>query len=140
MYPTQALSPLPPALLPCTPIDTPDFRYLNHSHAPLIDPLRHPFQIQMYNNMWFPSSLPSTDHPPLFKFRDVANTDALDTAAPLPFPRPTASIPAAAAIPVLPSDDPPLPMTSNSLPVSYSTRLLPRTPLPILPGPTCSLF
>ena len=65
--PTQALSPLPPA------IDTPDLRYLNHSHAPLIDSLRTPFQIQIYNNMWFPSSLP-TDHLPLFKFRDVAGT------------------------------------------------------------------
>ena len=109
-YPTQALSPLPPALLPCTPIDTPDFRYLNHSHAPLIDPLRNPFQIQMYNNMWFPSSLP-TDHPPLFKFRDIPDTDAADSAAPLPFPRPTASIPAAAAIPIRASDEPPLPTT-----------------------------
>jgi hypothetical protein len=34
-YPAQALSPLPPAILPCTPLDTPNFRYLNHSHAPL---------------------------------------------------------------------------------------------------------
>jgi hypothetical protein len=38
-YLTQALSPLPPALLPCTPIDTPNFRYLNHSQAPLPHPL-----------------------------------------------------------------------------------------------------
>ena len=106
-YPTQALSPLPPALLPCTPIDTADFRYLNHSHSPLPHPLRSPFNIQMYNNMWFPSSLP-TDHPPLFAFRDLADTDD-PASAPLPFPLPTASIPAAAAIPICASDDPPLP-------------------------------
>ena len=108
-YPTQALSPLPPAILPCTPIDTPDFRYLNHSHAPLIDPLRNPFQIQMYNNMWFPSSLP-TDHPLLFEFRDVVDTDAPAAAVLTQTPQPSVSIPAAAAaIPVLPSDDPPIP-------------------------------
>jgi hypothetical protein len=34
-YHAQALSALPPALLPCTPIDTPNFRYLNHSHSPI---------------------------------------------------------------------------------------------------------
>jgi hypothetical protein len=74
-YPTQALSPLPPDLLPCTPIDTPDFRYLNHLHSPLPHPLRSPFNIQMHNNMWFPSSLP-TDHPPLFQFHNIPDTDA----------------------------------------------------------------
>ncbi len=64
----------------------------------------------MYNNMWFPSSLP-TDHPPLFKFQDVVDTDALAVTPPLPFPLPVASIPAAAAIPVYASDDPPIPPT-----------------------------
>jgi hypothetical protein len=39
--------------LVATPINTPDFRYLNHPHAPLPHPLRSPFNIQMYNNMWF---------------------------------------------------------------------------------------
>ena len=107
-YPTQALSPLPPAILPCTPIDTPDFRYLNHSHAPLPNPLLKPFQIQMYNNMWFTSSLP-TDHPPLFKFRDVDDTDAASVSSSTPAPR--ASMPADAAIPVCPPDDLPIPVT-----------------------------
>ena len=101
-YPTQALSPLPPALLPCTPIDTPDFRYLNHSHAPLIHPLQSPFNIQVYNNMWFPSAL-STDHPPLFAFRDIPDTDA---PYPSLSPIPIASIPADAAIPIRPSYPP----------------------------------
>ena len=113
-YPTQALSPLPPALLPCTPIDTPDFRYLNHSHAPLIHPLQSPFNIQMYNNMWFPSAL-STDHPPLFAFRDIPDTDA---PYPSLSPIPIASIPADAAIPIRPSTEPsptPLPTDGASL-------------------------
>jgi hypothetical protein len=101
-YPTQALSPLPPALFPCHPVDTPDFRYLNHSESPLPHPLKSPFNIQMYNNMWFPSSL-ATDHPPLFQFTDVLDDDATAPTT-LPFPIPVASIPAAAAIPVLPSD------------------------------------
>jgi hypothetical protein len=65
----------------------------------------------MYNNMWFPSSLP-TDHPPMFKFRDDPDTDADPFAAPVPLarPLPVASIPAAAAIPIVSSDDPPLPL------------------------------
>jgi hypothetical protein len=112
-YPTQALSPLPPAVLPCTPIDTPDFRYLNHSHAPLPNPLLKPFQIQMYNNMWFNSSL-STDHPPLFKFRDIDDTDTAPLSSSTPAPR--VSIPADAAIPVCPSDDPPTPATPTTGP------------------------
>jgi hypothetical protein len=60
--------------------------------------------------MWFPSSLP-TDHPPMFKFRDDPDADTDPSAAlvPLPFPLPVSSIPAAAAIPIVPSDDPPLP-------------------------------
>jgi hypothetical protein len=103
-YPTQALSPLPPAVLPCIPIDSPDFRYLNHSNAPLPHPLAKPFNIQMYNNMWFPSSLPA-DHPPLFQFRDVDDTDTASASASTPA-TPPVSMPADAAIPVCPSDDP----------------------------------
>ena len=107
-YPTQALSPLPPAILPCTPIDTPDFRYLNHSHAPLPHPLRSPFNIQMYNNMWFSSSL-RTDHPPLFKFTDIPDPDS-SPSVPSTLPPSIASIPADAAIPVFPNDDPAVPV------------------------------
>jgi hypothetical protein len=107
-YLTQALSPLPLALLPCTPIDTPDFCYLNHSHSPLPHLLRFLLNIQMYINMWLPSSLP-TDHPPLFKFCNVADTDA-PASPPLPFHLPMASIPAAAAaVPISNYADPSLP-------------------------------
>jgi hypothetical protein len=61
----------------------------------LLPPLRSPLNIQMYNNMWFPSSLP-TDHPPL---------DAPPSST---FPLPAVSIPAAAALPVCVSNDPPI--------------------------------
>jgi hypothetical protein len=63
----------------------------------------------MYNNMWFSSSLPA-DHPPMFQFRDLDDTDT-HPVPPSPFPLPVASIPADAAIPVCPSDDPPIPST-----------------------------
>jgi hypothetical protein len=119
-YPTQSLSPLPPALLPCTPIDTPDFRYLNHSHAPLPHPLKSPFNIQMYNNMWFKSSLP-TDHPPLFQCTDIADPDRPSPSL-APYPPPAVSIPAAAAIPICAPDDsaalPRPPLTAASLSTS----------------------
>ena len=82
------------ALLPCTTINLPpNFRYLKHYHVLLIDPLRNLFHTKIYNNMWFPSSLP-TSHPPIFKFRDVAYTDAFNAAAPFPFPLPAALVPA----------------------------------------------
>jgi hypothetical protein len=110
-YATQALRALPPALLPCTPIDTPDFRYLNHSHSPLPHPLRSPFNIQMYNNVWFSTPL-STDHPPLFQFTDTPAPD-MD---PLPFPLPAASLPAAAAVPLSSNDDPLIPSTPTTGP------------------------
>jgi hypothetical protein len=80
-YPTQALFPLPPAILPCTPIETPDFRYLNHSHAPLPHPLCSSFNIQMYNNMWFSSSL-GTNHLPLFKFTNIPDPDSSSSVLP----------------------------------------------------------
>ena len=108
-YPTQSLSALPPALLPCSPIDTPDFRYLNHSHAPLPHPLRKPFDIQMYNNLWFSKDL-ALDHLPLFKFTDELHTSTISS------PTTTiASIPAAIAIPIFDSEDDPFipPFLSN---------------------------
>ena len=107
-YPTQALSPLSPAILPCTPINTPDFRYLNHPHAPIPHPLRSPFNIQMYNNMWFSSSL-LTDHPPMFKFTDVPDPDAPSSEPPF-FPLSIASIPTDAALPAFTTDAPVVPV------------------------------
>jgi hypothetical protein len=109
-YPTQSLSALPPALLPCTPIDTTDFRYLNHSHAPLPHPLKKPFNIQMYNNLWFSKAL-STDHPPAFQFHDTPDEDLLPEVNPLS----VATIPSAAAIPIVDNaDDPSVPKISDT--------------------------
>jgi hypothetical protein len=68
-------------------VDTPDFLYLNHFYSPLPHPLKSPFDIQMYNNVWF-SSKPST-HPPSFDF-----TNKPDPAFACPFPIPLASLPA----------------------------------------------
>jgi hypothetical protein len=107
-YPTQTLSQLlPTPLLPCAPIHTPDFFYLNHSHYPLPRLFHSPFKIQMYNNMWFPSSL-LADNPPLFQFCNIAGPDAIASTS-LPFPLPTASIPAAAAVLLCTVSDPALP-------------------------------
>ena len=59
--------------------------------------------------MWFTPSVP-TDHPPLFQFRDIPDTD-VDDQDPLPFPLPVASVPAAAAVPIFDSDDLTIPLT-----------------------------
>ena len=53
--------------------------------------------------MWFNSTLP-TDHPPMFEFQDIADTDA-SNPTPLPPAYPYASIPCAAAVPVCAQDD-----------------------------------
>ena len=92
--------------LPCTPIDTPNFLKLNHFHAPIH--FATLFTSKCTRICGF-LHLCLTDHPPLFKYRDIADTDAFDIAASLPFPLSAASI--LAAVPVLPSDDPPLPTT-----------------------------
>ena len=52
-YHGSALSPVPPGLIPFAPIDTPDFAYLNQDHAPSPSPLKHPFGIQQFNEVWF---------------------------------------------------------------------------------------
>jgi hypothetical protein len=128
-YPTQFLSALPPALLPCASVDiSSDFRYLSHSHAPLPHPVPN---IQMYNNMWFTPSL-STHHPPAFDFVDSADAISSPSLVPnsaAPFV-PIVSIPADAAIPITyPRDDPVLPLTpaigaALSLAISSSTDYL----------------
>ena len=56
-YKSTELYLLPPALFPAEPLDTMDQRYINSQHAPLTHPLKHPFQIDLYNDIYF--------HPPL---------------------------------------------------------------------------
>ncbi|MGH7955061.1 MAG: hypothetical protein ACREOZ_03790 [Gloeomargaritales cyanobacterium] len=48
---------LPPSLRPCDPLDTPDLRFLNHSHAPSLHPLKKVLDIDLYNEVWFDSTL-----------------------------------------------------------------------------------
>ena len=43
------LYPLPPSLKPFEPIDSTDTRYLNHTHAPLVNPLKRALHIELYN-------------------------------------------------------------------------------------------
>jgi hypothetical protein len=110
-YPGSMLSPVPPGILPCQPIDSPDFRYLNHGHAPLPNPLKRHLHIEQYNEVWFAdppaSSKPSlparTVQPPALldslsdsPFPSLASMDALPTVDPQP---PLPSAPAAARSP-----------------------------------------
>ena len=40
---------LPPSLKSCDPVDESDTRYLNQSHAPIVDSLKKPLIIELYN-------------------------------------------------------------------------------------------
>ena len=46
----------PPSLFPYNPIDTMDQRYLNYSFAPIVSPLKNSLQIELYNDIYFPSN------------------------------------------------------------------------------------
>ena len=54
---------LPPSLKPCEPVDGSDTRYLNQTHAPIVNPLHKPLSIELYNEKWF-SHPPNTSSPP----------------------------------------------------------------------------
>jgi hypothetical protein len=45
-YSGHMVSPVPPGILPCSPINNPDFRYLNHGHTPLHNPLKRHLNIE----------------------------------------------------------------------------------------------
>ena len=47
------LYPLPPSLKPCEPVDSTDTRYLNQTHAPLVNPLKKFLHVERYNEKWF---------------------------------------------------------------------------------------
>jgi hypothetical protein len=110
-YPGHMLSPVPAGILPCSPVDSPDFRYLNHGHAPLPNPLKRHLHIEQYNEVWFsdpapsdrPSYSPRTTQPAVLldsldtsPFPSLASMDALPVPvahphlAPAPAPRPAA--------------------------------------------------
>ena len=63
-YHTQDISFLPPAIRPVEPLDGPDLRYLNNSHAPIPHPLKAAFNIDRYDSIWF--STPKLYSPPQF--------------------------------------------------------------------------
>ena len=51
---TEDIYLLPPQILPCDEVDTPDLRYLNSDFAPnLKHPFHKDFDIQAYNTRWF---------------------------------------------------------------------------------------
>jgi hypothetical protein len=51
-YPTEAISLLPACIRPCEPLDTPDLRFLNYHHAPLLHPLKSALNVELYNERW----------------------------------------------------------------------------------------
>ena len=73
---------LHPSLKPCEPVDRSDTRYLNQSHAPIINPLKKPLRIEVYNEKRF-SHPPKTFPPPFFHEHA---TLSFPPAATSPFP------------------------------------------------------
>ena len=57
-YMTQDLYLLPPTILPCEQMDTPDMRYLNSDFAPRKQPFDN-LDIESYNTKWFDDAPPS---------------------------------------------------------------------------------
>jgi hypothetical protein len=71
----------------------------------------------MYNNLWFSKKL-ATDHPPAFQFHDTPDEDLLPQVNPLS----VATIPSAAAIPIVDdTDDPPVPGISDTGPALHES-------------------
>ena len=52
---------LPPSLKSCQPVGWSDTRYLNQTHAPIVNLLQKPLSIELYNEKWF-------GHPPKVSF------------------------------------------------------------------------
>ena len=76
------LYPLPPSLKPCESIDTTDTRYLNQTHAPLVNLFKKAFHIELYNEKWL-NKLILTSVPPTTYNHD---TIQFPDKSPLTFP------------------------------------------------------
>ena len=50
---------LPSSLRPCEQVDSTDTRYLNQTHAPLVNPLKRSLHIELYNEKWFSKPVPT---------------------------------------------------------------------------------
>ena len=61
-FPTEAIQPCPPGFLTCDPIDAPDLRYLNMDHTPAANPLTRPFNLKLYNEVWFSHDVTAPPH------------------------------------------------------------------------------
>jgi hypothetical protein len=118
---SSSISPLPPGLLPCDPIDTSDLRFLNQDSTPSANPLRS-LDIQLYNDVWF-DTMPET-HPAPFDFS--SSTQPTPPFASSPFPsiaelcdsypaNPTSPIPSPAYVPVISNT----PNSNNPDPFAY---------------------
>jgi hypothetical protein len=84
------------------PIDSPDFRYLNHGHAPFPNPLKRHLTIEQYNEVWF--SDPPTTARPAYPARITQPTVLLDVIDVTPFP----SLAFMEALPADPATLPPI--------------------------------
>ena len=122
-YPGHLLSPVPAGILPCFPVDSPDFRYLNHEYAPLPNPLKRHLNIAQYNEVWFsdppPASRPS--YPARTTQPDVL-IDSVDTS-PFPSLASMEALPAFAAHPSLVPAPAPSPAALASALASSSDKL-----------------
>jgi hypothetical protein len=94
-YPGHMLSPVPAGILPCSPVDSADFRYLNHGYAPLPNPLKRHLHIEQYNEVWF--SDPPTSARLSYPARTIQPATLLDSTDTSPFP----SLASMEALPVL---------------------------------------
>jgi hypothetical protein len=82
--PGHMLSPVPAGILPCSPIDSPDFRHLNHGHAPLPNPLKRHLHVEQHNEVWF--SDPPSSARPSCPARTTQPDLLIDSPDPSPFP------------------------------------------------------
>lgn len=78
---TEDLYLLPPQIMPCDEVDTPNLRYLNTDFAPnLKHPFSKSFDIEAYNTKWFDDELKGTEKevPDLQNILDLAQ-DTIET-------------------------------------------------------------
>jgi hypothetical protein len=99
-FPTEAIQPCPPGFLTCDPIDAPDLRYLNLDHIPTPNPLAKPFNLKLYNEVWFSHDVAAP--PPKFDYTsqpdfliDIPIDDRFPTMTEL-----TTELPATPTIPI----------------------------------------
>ena len=121
-FPTEAIQPCPPGFLTCDPIDAPDLRYLNLDHIPTPNPLAKPFNLKLYNEVWFSHDVA----PPPPKFDYTSQPDFLiDIPIDDRFPTMTELTTELPAIPSIPIEDTPTfaTITPAHLAVAISTSL-----------------